>query len=469
MENTRKKFKFQLNIGFIVFAIIFVYLTITIVVNLMKDQISVCRVEEGQIVNSASFTGVCIRDEEVVNASGNGYINFYVGEGDKVASSGNIYLLSQNPPQTASTKSFAETEGATQEEEAPENPTNSAFNTAAYSDIRDQITVFSKNYVDSQFSQVYSLGYNLQSLSTEMISAAKIQDYQSSTSGGQVVKTTQSGIVSYSYDGYENLAVESVTKQVISDSAYEQHQINPFTYVEAGQPAYKLVHSHQWQIAIPLNDVQASQLTDVTSVNLTFKKDNIETVSDFYIYQGSDGSYGVLTLNDYMVRYISERYIDIEITFEEASGLKIPTSALLSKDFYQIPIQYLVTDNRSYESGFYCERTNENGETVADFRTTGIYYQDTDYFYVSMDDFSLGDYIGKINTGSEDDRFRIGATGQLYGVYNVNKGYTQFEIVKILHKNSDYCIVEENLNYSVDLYDNIVLNSETVSENQIVY
>ena len=158
-----------------------------------------------------------------------------------------------------------------------------------------------------------------------------------------------------------------------------------------------------------------------------------------------------------MVRYISERYIDIEIIFEEASGLKIPTSSLLTKDFYQIPIEYLIQDNRSYEEGFYCERTNENGETIADFRTTGIYYKDENYFYVSMDDFSFGDYIGKINTGSEDERFRIGATGQLPGVYNVNKGYTQFEIVQILHQNSDYCIVTENLNYSVALYDNICL------------
>ena len=93
MEDTRKKFKFQLNIGFIVFAIIFVYLTITIIVNLMKETVSVCRVEEGQIVNSASFTGVCIRDEDVINANGSGYINFYVGEGDKVANSGNILSL----------------------------------------------------------------------------------------------------------------------------------------------------------------------------------------------------------------------------------------------------------------------------------------------------------------------------------------------------------------------------------------
>ena len=98
MKDPEKKFDFQLNIGFIVFAIIFVYLTITVIVNLMKENISVCRVEEGQIVNSASFTGVCVRDEEVINSSGNGYINFYVGEGDKVANAGNIYLLSPGKP-----------------------------------------------------------------------------------------------------------------------------------------------------------------------------------------------------------------------------------------------------------------------------------------------------------------------------------------------------------------------------------
>lgn len=111
----------------------------------MKENVSVCRVEEGQIVNSASFTGVCIRDEEVVNASGNGYINFYVGEGDKVAKGGNIYLLNSNPPQSSNAR----------------NSENTGLNALAYGDIRDQVTVFARNYTDSQFSQVYSLASNL--------------------------------------------------------------------------------------------------------------------------------------------------------------------------------------------------------------------------------------------------------------------------------------------------------------------
>lgn len=119
----------------------------------MKENISVCRVEEGQIVNSASFTGVCVRDEEVINSSGNGYINFYVGEGDKVANAGNIYLLSPEAPENQAGTS----EGGVMAF-PPEITAKSAI----------RFLVFSKNYSNSSFSQIYSLRYNLQSLSTEM-------------------------------------------------------------------------------------------------------------------------------------------------------------------------------------------------------------------------------------------------------------------------------------------------------------
>ena len=451
MTKQKNTSKFQLNIGFIVFSIIFVYLTITIIVNMLKETVSVCRVEQGQIVNSASFTGICIRDEEVILATDDGYINFYVGEGEKVSNSGKIYLLNSNPPI---------------DNESSSSQVSKSF--LDYDEMRDQITVFSKNFTDSQYGQIYSLNYNMQSLSTEMISDSEIKNHELKSSKGKIILAPSSGIISYTYDGFEDLTISDINNDLYRRSN-ENIQVDPYTYIQKDQPVYKLVYNHKWQIVIPLSDEQAEEMSDIPSVDIIFTKDNIETNADLYVYQGADGMYGVLSLNDYMVRYISERYLDIEIIFKKVSGLKIPTSALLQKDFYKIPIQYLIEDNRSYESGFYCERMNEDGELVADFRTSGIYYQDDTHFYVSTEDFELGDYIGKINSDNKEERFQIGATGKLDGVYNVNKGYTQFEIVNVLHKNKDYCIVEDNFDYSVDLYDNIVLNSENVSEDQIVY
>ena len=149
MTNHRSESRFQLNIGFIVFAIIFVYLTITIIVNMLKETVSVCRVEQGQIVSSASFTGICLRDEEVILASEDGYINFYVGEGDKISEYGKIYLMNSNPPVDSSI-----------------SDSQTSKSMLDYSEMRDQITVFSKNYSDSQYGQIYSLKTSMHSLSS---------------------------------------------------------------------------------------------------------------------------------------------------------------------------------------------------------------------------------------------------------------------------------------------------------------
>jgi len=55
-----------------------------------------------------------------------------------------------------------------------------------------------------------------------------------------------------------------------------------------------------------------------------------------------------------------------------------------------------------------------------------------------------------------------------YGVYTVNSGYAVFSHVDISERNEDYCIVNEATS-EIKLYDRIVLNSNTISENEIIY
>ena len=78
--------------------------------------------------------------------------------------------------------------------------------------------------------------------------------------------------------------------------------------------------------------------------------------------------------------------------------------------------------------------------------------------------FQVGDYVGKTDS---DDLYRIAQTGQLTGVYNVNQGYAIFRIVEILYQNDEYCIVDKNTSYGVSLYDRIILNASSVSEDEI--
>jgi len=54
------------------------------------------------------------------------------------------------------------------------------------------------------------------------------------------------------------------------------------------------------------------------------------------------------------------------------------------------------------------------------------------------------------------------------GVYNINNGYTVFEVVTILDSVDEYHIVKIEDN-GLSLYDRIVLDASKVSENQIIF
>ena len=65
------------------------------------------------------------------------------------------------------------------------------------------------------------------------------------------------------------------------------------------------------------------------------------------------------------------------------------------------------------------------------------------------------------------ERFIVGDTAELEGVYNMNKGYAVFRKISIIDKNEDYCIIEKGTPYGIAQFDNIVENASKVSESQI--
>ena len=72
------KRKGHLNIGTILFGIIFVYLVFTVLIYFTKDRVSVYEVREGSILKDRNLTGMVLRKETVVNAEKSGYVNYFV-------------------------------------------------------------------------------------------------------------------------------------------------------------------------------------------------------------------------------------------------------------------------------------------------------------------------------------------------------------------------------------------------------
>ena len=53
------------------------------------------------------------------------------------------------------------------------------------------------------------------------------------------------------------------------------------------------------------------------------------------------------------------------------------------------------------------------------------------------------------------------------GVYNANRGIAEFRMVKVTKVIDDFALIQDN--GGVKAFDNIILNSNSVKENQIIY
>ena len=62
----RRKTKIHWNIGMIIFVVILVYILINVILFLGKKKLTVYKVTEDKITNTLSFTGIAIRDEELL-------------------------------------------------------------------------------------------------------------------------------------------------------------------------------------------------------------------------------------------------------------------------------------------------------------------------------------------------------------------------------------------------------------------
>lgn len=456
-ENNISKFPkvTNVNIGMIIFFILILYIIIVIISAVSKQSVSATQVQSGKIVDSSIFTGIAIRDETVVTTPVDGYLNYYINDGDRAKKDSRVCLVDTTGTYTSA---------------AVEN-NNIQFSSKDYDDIEGIISLYSNAYSNSNYSDIYTFKYNLQNKITEIISSQAISSAEAVDVNNDPslvpVNTGESGIVSYSYDGMEGLTADAVTVDMFNYANYTKTQLTSSERIAAGSPAFKLTRDSQWSVVIKLNANQVAVLANEPVIQIKFTKDDISTWAYVRVFTNEEGSFAELSMSRYMVRYITDRYLEIEVVTAEVSGLKIPTTAVDTKDFYTIPQDYLITDPSTNEAGFYKYSYDSNGELKMELIKPIIYRTIEGMCYVDLTEFSLGDYIG--DGISKDGQYRIGATGTLYGVYNINQGYTVFRIIDILYQNDDYCIAKANTTYGVSQYDRIVLNADSVDEEEIIY
>ncbi len=235
--------------------------------------------------------------------------------------------------------------------------------------------------------------------------------------------------------------------------------------VEKGSPLYKAINNDEWNIVIKLNKKDLKKYKKVTNITIKFLKDNLTTTANLDIIKGADGNrYGVITLAKYVVRYATDRFLNIEIVEQPKVGLKIPKSAVVSNELYVIPKEYSKKGEDDVSIGFNVQ-SSERRSSDSEIYYPPIAYQDEHNYYVSKSYFKEGDVITKSDSHSN---YVVERTRKFVGVYNINNGYTVFKIIQILDTIDEYYIVAKE-NNGLKIYDRIVLEAAKVSENQIIF
>ena len=242
----------------------------------------------------------------------------------------------------------------------------------------------------------------------------------------------------------------------ISDS------VKSITVVDLANRILPSILDETWNIIVPVTRDVYERLTDESAVQIEFTEDGRTLWVNFEERQISDGYYLFLKLNNSMVRYVQERFIEIELLLNKESGLKIPNTAITEKEFFKVPKEYFAKAQDSSGKGVMIK---DPATGSINFIATSLYYETEDSYYIDEDEVHAGTVLQRPDS---NETYTVGETAKLQGVYNINKGYAVFKQISILYQNEEYSIVETGTSYGLSLYDHIALDGSKVNENDLI-
>lgn len=461
-QNSNKITKYRkplnLNIGMIIFAVIFIYIVICVFMYFASKHIVWYEVTLGSLSTNNIYKAVALRDETVIEASDAGYVNYFAREGAKVAVGDLVYAIDES--------------GKLADYINPDSTGENTLSDADLSELKMEIVGFANSFDSNNFTSVYDFKYDMEGMALKLANyniLESIDSIQESGLTGLVKQCTasMSGIVVYSMDGYENLTLEEMTAELMEPKSYEKEQFLSNTLVAAGNPVYKLSTNEDWSLVIQVDKDREEELLTAEYVKVRFLKNQETSWGQVTSFTNADGDIFVkLTLTNSMITFCNDRFVDIELILEDEAGLKIPNSAVVEKEFFIVPKRYVTKGGNSNNYGVLRETYLEDGTATTEFVETSIYNETDEEYYLDDITLRIGDYLVMPESS---EKYAVSRRDSLIGVYNINKGYADFKQVNILYSNDEYSIVQSNTNYGLNVYDYIVLDASTVSEDELIY
>jgi len=448
----------RVNIGLIIFLLLFVYLCFSATSYLGRKKIRFYEVTSGGMVNDTEHRGIILRTEHLQAAPGSGYVNYYIREGKRAGVGTRIYSLDE----TGTLKKFLDENADSQAVLSDQNR----------KELKNRLASFSMSYQPNDFYKVYDSRESIQSVLSEYTSLSMLDSLEQNGSGTlqfQQVVSPESGVVSFNVDGYEDTVPETLTAELFENRDYQPSYRSAGSLVELGSPVYKIIPYEDWKLVFPLTEEEAAAYQDRKSMRITVRGDDLSLSGSFEEIYGADGTaFGCLTFQQFMVRFVGDRFLNFQIQAGSEDGLKIPRSSVTTKEFLLVPNGWLTKGGNSVDQGF-MKQTYENGALSARFIAPEIFFQDDQYSYIDSsgkEGLAAGDVLLHPETS---EQYQLGPVGTLQGVYNINKGYAVFKQIDIISQNDEYITVRRGTRYGLNVYDHILLEGKEGVEGEPIY
>lgn len=460
-SNKIKKYRkpLNLNIGMLIFSAIFIYVIICVIMYFQTSHIVRYEVKEGSLATNNIYRGIALREEIVVNADTAGYVNYYSREGERVAKDDLVYILDET--------------GQLSQTIEDSNLGENTLSDKELAEFRSEIVNFMHGFNSDNFDSIYDFKYSLKNTVLKLANSNMLQSLNvsgSETGAANIINMCNSpttGIVAYWVDGYEDLTSDAITEEIFDEKNYEKIYMTGNELAAVGDPVYKLSTDENWSVVIPIDAERGAELEEEGYVKVRFLKNQYESWGSTKLLNNSDGkTYLQLSFTNSMVTFVSERFLDIELIVNDVTGLKIPNSSIVEKEFFLIDEDYIIEG----DSGRECVIRQcylEDGTISTEVIETDVYSydEDEDVYYVDASILNAGDVLHKTDG---QDTYTVSKRATLIGVYNMNKGYADFKQINILYQNDEYSIVKANTQYGLNVYDYIVLDAASVSDDQFI-
>lgn len=474
------------NISTIMFGALLLYMIITVVLYATSSHVTTYQVTTGPLTKNPVCTALALRSEEVITAENSGYIEYYATEGMQVRKDGSVYSISneqqENTAVALSDEQMEEVRSSAEQFSYAYN-SNNFYDTYSYKyQVRETILQAAKAETSqaTQTSEDSQTASSEEGENTDSVAGSAVTGNSISIGNQDVYTAPEAGIVVYSTDGYENKTADSLVEEDFNQMAYQKENLITGNEIQTGDSVYKLITSENWTLMVPLTDQMAAALAGRESIQVKFVKDGESQNGSLSIVNIGSQKVAKIELINGMTRYAGDRFLEVELVINTQSGLKIPVSSIVEKEFYTVPLDFLTQGDNGDTQGF-LKQIGSGDSSSSEFIDATIYRQvdaqgneitentqDTSggLCYVDKDTLNEGDILIKPDSG---ETFTVGQVDNLQGAYNINQGYAVFRQIKILDQNEEYCIVEEGTSYGLRAFDYIARDGSTVSEEEILY